>query len=56
MIIAKDRMFIGKRYVEIILINQQEYASYKLWEERQREETRNLREPLSRKRKEDASS
>ena len=37
MFLAKDRMFIGKRYVEIVPISQEEYSSYKLYEERQRE-------------------
>jgi hypothetical protein len=40
----KDRMFIGRRYVEIVPIHQEEYDSYKFREERQREETRNFRE------------
>lgn len=46
MILRKDRMFIGRRYVEIIQINQEEFDSYKFREERQREETRNYREPF----------
>jgi len=40
MILRKDRMFIGKRYVEILQINQEEFESYKFREERQREESR----------------
>ncbi len=40
MILRKDRMYIGKRYVEILQINQEEFESYKFREERQREQTR----------------
>jgi hypothetical protein len=29
MILSKDRMYIGKRYVEIIQIHQEEYESHK---------------------------
>jgi hypothetical protein len=47
MILAKDRMFIGKRYVEIVPIHHQEYVSYKVREEKQREDTRNQRDPLA---------
>ena len=48
MILRKDRMFIGRRYVEIFQINQEEFDSYKFREERQREETRNFRDPFQR--------
>ena len=40
MILGKDRMYIGKRYVEIIQIHQEEYDSYKFREQRQRENSR----------------
>ena len=40
MILNKDRMYIGKRYVEIIPIHQEEYESYKFREQRQRENAR----------------
>lgn len=38
MILSKDRMFIGRRYIELLQINEVEYTSYKVWEEKQREE------------------
>ena len=44
MILKKDRMYIGKRYVELVQINQEQFESYKFREERQREESR-FREP-----------
>ena len=44
MILGKDRMIIGKRYLEILQINQEEYSSYKFWEDKQREEIRQQRE------------
>lgn len=45
MVLHKDRMFIGRRYIELLQINQEEFDSYKFREEKQREETRNYREP-----------
>lgn len=40
MIMRKDHMFIGRRYVEILQINQEEFESYKFREERQREDSK----------------
>lgn len=38
MILSKERMFIGRRYIEIFQINEAEYAGHLAWEERQRQE------------------
>ena len=45
-IMKKNRMFIGKRYIQLIQVNQEEYESYKLKEERQRDHQ--SRDPFSR--------
>jgi hypothetical protein len=40
MILRKDRMYIGRRYVEVSIVSREEYEGYKAREERQRQESK----------------
>jgi hypothetical protein len=42
MVQRKDRMYIGRRYVEINSISQEEFEGYKLQEERQRQDRKGV--------------
>lgn len=55
MVLKKNRMYIGKRYVQINTINQEEFDSYKFREERQRQESRTKDRHHERRRKDSVS-